>query len=120
MAKPPVLFHEALFRILRARGLVGERAEKARAAIASYMRALEQAAAAGPHAAALDREMIDDELIELEEKLKQWRLLGAECALVCDATLAIVRRERVENLWNRRNAAVALPIDSARSSQTTG
>lgn len=120
MAKPQiVLFHEALYRIVRARGLVGDRAEKARTAIGSYVRILKRAAALRSEGANIDKPMIDAELIELENKLKQWRLLGSEIALVCDAALAVVRRERVENLCNRRIADVFPQFDPLRSARTT-
>lgn len=119
MAKPQiVLFHEALYRIVRARGLVGDRAEKARTAIGSYVRILKRAAALRSEGANIDKPMIDAELIELENKLKQWRLLGSEIA-VCDAALAVVRRERVENLCNRRIADVFPQFDPLRSARTT-
>jgi hypothetical protein len=121
MAKPQVvLFHEMLYRIVRARGIVGDRAEKARTAIGCYVRILKRAAGLGSDAASIDRNMVDLELIELEEKLKQWRLLGSEIALVCDAALAVVRRERVENLCDRCIADIVPQLESLRNSSRTG
>ena len=121
MAKPQiVLFHEALFRIVRARGLVGDRADKARTAMGSYVRMLKRAAGFAAHGASIDRGMIDRELTQLEDKLKQWKLLGSETSLVCDAALAVVRRERVENLCDRRVTDLLPKIDSVRSSESTG
>jgi hypothetical protein len=120
MAKPQiVLFHEALCRIVRARGLVGDRAEKARTAIGSYVRILKRAAALRSEGKNIDKAMIDAELIELENKLKQWKLLGSETALVCDAALAVVRRERVENLCDRHIADTLPQFDPMRSARTT-
>jgi hypothetical protein len=120
MAKPQiVLFHEALYRIVRARGLVGDRAERARTAIGSYVHILKRAAALRSEGTNIDKPMIDAELIELENKLKQWRLLGSEMALVCDAALAVVRRERVENLCDRRIADVFPQFDPLRNARTT-
>ena len=121
MAKPQiVLFHEALYRIVCARGLVGDRAEKARTAIGAYVRILKRAAGFASHGASIDRGMIDRELTQLEDKLKQWKLLGSETSLVCDAALAVVRRERVENLCDRRVADLLPKIDPVRSSESTG
>jgi len=121
MAKPQiVLFHEALYRIVRARGLVGERAEKARTAIGSYARILKRAAGFGSDGANVDKAMIEDELTQLENKLKQWRLVRSETALVCDAALAVVRRERVENLCDRRITDILAQVDAPRSAQSTG
>jgi hypothetical protein len=121
MAKPQiVLFHEALYRIVCARGLIGDRAEKARTAIGRYVRVLERAARLGSDAAGIGRRMVDGKLIELEDKLQQWKLLGSETALVCDAALAVVTRERVENLWDRRIAEVLPQPDAPRGAQSTG
>jgi hypothetical protein len=113
-----VLFHEALYRIVRAHGLIGERAEKARNAIGCYMRILKRAAALGSDAGSLDKPMIEAELMQLEEHLKQWKLLGSETALVCDAALAVVRRERVENLCDRRLTDIVRQIDTLRTAKT--
>jgi hypothetical protein len=121
MVKPHVvLFHEALYRIVCARGLIGDRAEKARTAIGCDVRILKRAAGLGSDAAGIDKAMIDGELTQLEEKLKQWRLLGSETALVCDAARAVVRRERVENLADRRIADIAPQIHALRNSRASG
>jgi hypothetical protein len=120
MAKPQVvLFHEMLYRIVRARGMVGDRAEKARTAIGCYVRILKRAAGFASDAVSIDRNMVDIELIELEEKLKQWKPLGSEIALVCDAALAVVRHERVENLCDRCIADIVPQLESLRSSPNT-
>jgi hypothetical protein len=112
---------EALYRIVCARGLIGDRAEKARTAIGRYVRVLERAAARfGSDAAGVDRRLVDGELIALEDKLQQWKLLGSETALVCDAALAVVTRERVENLCDRRIAEVLPQPDAPRGTQSTG
>ena len=84
------------------------------------MRILKRAAEFGSGGASIDRAMIDGELTQIEDKLKQWKLLGSETALVCDAALAVVRRERVENLCDRRITDILPQVDSPRSSQTTG
>jgi hypothetical protein len=119
MAKPHVvLFHEALCRIVRARGLVGDRVEKARAAIDRYVHILKRAAGLGSGAAGIDKAMIDRELMQLEEQIKQWKLLGSDTALVCDAALALVRRERVENLCDRRVTDVVPQSNALRNSHT--
>ena len=121
MAKPHiVLFHEALRRIVCARGLIGERAEKARAAIGCYTRILKRAAGFGSDGASINRTMIEVELIEIENKLKQWKLLGSDTALVCDAVLAMIRRERVENLCDRRIRDVLPQLDGLRNSHAGG
>ena len=121
MAKPQiVLFHEALYRIVRARGLVGARAEKARTAIVSYVRIVKRVAGFGSEGASIDKAMVDDQLTQLEDKLEQWKLLGSETALVCDAALAVVRRERVESLCERRIRDVLPQIDSPWSSHGIG
>jgi hypothetical protein len=121
MAKPHiVLFHEALYRIVRARGFVGDRAERARSAIGSYVRILKRAAALASDGAIIDKAMIEAELIELESKLKAWKLLGSETALVCDAALAVIRRERVENLCDRRITDLVPQSNPLRTPKTTG
>jgi hypothetical protein len=81
---------------------------------------LKRAAGFAAHGASIDRGMIDRELTQLEDKLKQWKLLGSETSLVCDAALAVVRRERVENLCDRRVTDLLPKIDSVRSSESTG
>jgi hypothetical protein len=121
MAKPQVvLFHEALHRIVAARGLVGERAEKARSAISCYMRILRRAASLGGDAAGINRTMVDAALVEIEDRLKQWRLLGSDTALVCDAALAVIRRERVENFCERRITGVLPLLDRPHDTRAGG
>jgi len=121
MAKPHiVLFHETLHRIVCARGLVGERAEKARTAIGRYVRALKRAAGFGLDEASTNRTMMEDELIELESKLQQWKLLGSDTALVCEAALATIRRERVENLCDRRIRDILPQLGGMRNSHAGG
>ena len=121
MAKRPVvLFHEMLHRIVCAHGMVGDRAETARTAIGRYVRVLKRPAGLGTGAVRMDRNMVDVELVELEDKLRQWKPLGSEIALVCDAALAVVRRERVENLCDRCIADIAPQLESLRSSPNQG
>jgi hypothetical protein len=117
MAKPQVLFHEALHRIVCARGLIGERADKARNAIHCYMRVLKRAAMlAGDRT--LEKILIDCELTELEKRLHEWKLVGSETALVCDASLAVVRRERIENLCDRRLSDLMPEIGQPRTNRS--
>lgn len=111
-----VLFHQALHRIVCARGLISERAEKARNAINCYMRALRNAAMpAGDRV--LEKILIDCELTEVEKRLHEWKVLGTETALVCDAALAVVRRERIENLCEQRLADLMPQIGTPKTNR---
>ena len=111
-----VLFHEALHRIVCARGLISERAEKARDAINRYMRALRNAAMpAGDRV--LEKLLIDCELTEVERRLHEWKVLGTETGLVCDGALAVVRRERIENLCEQRLADLMPQIGTPKTNR---
>jgi hypothetical protein len=118
MATPVLLLHEALYRIVRSRDSVSERAQRAERVILHYVGACGRAAALDPHQPGTSRSEVDGAMNQLENVLQAWKRLGCEAGLVCDRVLDVVLRQRLEIASDRR-IEDAVPASRARQGGTS-